>query len=232
MDRLQPAYVLTRRPYSNTSLIVELFTLDFGRIAAISKGARGQAGKRGGFLQSFTPLELSWSGRGEVKTLTKVEAKGPCLLTRGRSLYCGFYLNELLSLLVGREDPHGELFAHYALTLGALSGGDELEPLLRRFEVELLNHIGFGVQLGFSAAGDPVEPCRRYHFAIEQGPIVASDGGGVLGETLLALAGVCEFNRTSIVESRQLMRRVLNHYLGGRPLKSRELFRSLYGGGR
>ena len=108
--------------------------------------------------------------------------------------------------------------------MGQLACNTEFEPLLRRFEVELLNSIGFGVQLDITAEGDAVETDQKYHFAIEHGPVEATDGS-VTGKTLLALAGEVEFDLASIVESRKLMRRVLNHYLGGRPLKSRELFR-------
>ena len=230
MDRLQPAYVLLKRPYSNTSLLLELFTPDFGRLAVIAKGARGKAGRHGGFLQPFVPLDVTWSGRGEVKTLLKSEAKGRSLLSRGRKLFCGFYLNELLTRLMQREDPHADLFEHYVVTLVALASTDEMEPLLRRFEVALLESIGYGMQLLAGREGEPVMPELQYHYAIEQGPLRtgADDASGISGETLLALAGKRSFTLESSTEGRRLMRRVMAHYLGDKPLKSRELFRSLY----
>ena len=232
MDRLQPAYVLLKRPYSNSSLLLELFTPEFGRVAVIAKGARGKAGRYGGYLQPFIPLEVSWRGRGEVKSLLKAEAKGISVIARGRKLYCGFYLNELLTRLMQREDPHAELFTHYALTLNALSSAEQLEPLLRRFEVALLESIGFGMQLEITADGEPVMKNLRYHCAVEHAPVIAAsvDATGFSGETLLALAGELSFSEKTITESRHLMRQVITHYLGGKPLKSRELFRSLYGG--
>lgn len=231
MDHLQPAFILARRPYSNTSLLLELFTERQGRLAVIAKGARVAAGKGGGYLQPFVPLEVAWKGRGEVRTLTKSESTGPGLLTQGKPLYCGFYLNELVNRLTPRDDPHPRLFQHYSATLRALAVDTAFEPLLRRFEVGLLEDIGYGMQLCHCPSGEPVSGELRYHYPSEEGPVRADDpeSGGLRGDTLLALAGERPFTDEAVREARALMRRVLSRYLGESPLKSRELFRSLYG---
>jgi len=230
MDHLQPAFILARRPYSNTSLLLEIFTQGHGRLAVIAKGARASAGKGGGFLQPFVPLELTWTGRGEVRTLMKSESTGQGILTEGRRLYCGFYLNELLSRLTPRDDSHPGLFHLYDATLRALATTEEFEPLLRRFEVGLLEDLGYGMQLTHCPDGEPVREELRYLCSFEEGPIKAIPGGksGLAGDTLLALAGLMPFTAGAAREARLFMRQVLARYLGERPLKSRELFRSLY----
>ncbi|MBU0499499.1 MAG: DNA repair protein RecO [Gammaproteobacteria bacterium] len=230
MDRLQPAYILARRLYSNTSLLLEFFTPGHGRLAAIAKGARTSAGKGGGFLQPFVPLEIIWKGRGEVRTLSKAESTGQGILTEGKRLYCGFYLNELLSRLIPRDDPHPELFHLYDASLRAIAATEAFEPLLRRFEAGLLEGMGYGMQWTHCTGGEPVRPELRYHYALEEGPVRAADGA-LSGSTLLALAGMGGFSPDATREARLLMRRALARYLGDKPLKSRELFRSVYGQG-
>lgn len=230
MDRLQPAYILARRPYSNTSLLLEFFTPDHGCLAAIAKGARASAGKGGGFLQPFVPLEITWKGRGEVRTLGKAESGGQGILTEGKRLYCGFYLNELLSRLIPRDDPHPDLFHLYDASLRALAGTEAFEPILRRFEVGLLEGMGYGMQLIHCPDGEPVRAELRYHYEPEGGPVRAADGA-LGGSTLLALAGAVAFTPETTREARLLMRRALAPYLGDRSLKSRDLFRSVFGRG-
>jgi DNA repair protein RecO (recombination protein O) len=232
MDQLESAFILVSRDYSNTSLLLELFTPHHGRLGVISKGARQRAGKGGGHLQPFIPLEVQWRGRGEIKTLTGAEAQGVALLIKGRQLYCGFYLNELLMRLTQREDPHPQLFRHYSDALCALSQCENPEPVLRRFEVDLLESLGYGVSLSHTHEGEPVRPELGYHYHLERGAVLAlpNSQGILAGRTLLALAGCGPFCEQGLRQSRQLMRRILAQYLGDRPLKSRELFRSLYAG--
>lgn len=223
---LSPGYLLHHRPYGNTSLLVECFTAAQGRFPAIAKGAR--SGRSRGTLQPFRPLLLAALGRGEVRTLAQWEPDQAIPPLEGEALYCGFYLNELLMRLLGRDDPHPGLFLRYHRTLVGLANRQETEPLLRRFEVELLAELGYGLLLEQEAdGGEPVEPGRRYRFRLEQGPQAAglNEPGALAGSTLLALAGRIPFEGEGLREARDLMRRVLRHYLGERPLKSRELFR-------
>src|SRR5512138_566209 len=106
---LQPAYLLHRRPYRETSLLIEAFTAGSGRIALIAKGARGGRKGNAAILQPFQPLLISWTQRGEVGTLTAVEPREQALALHGTTLFSGFYLNELLMRLLARNDPHPEL---------------------------------------------------------------------------------------------------------------------------
>jgi len=224
---LQPAYILHRRNYGNSSLLLECFTPAGGRFPAIARGASARFSKGASMPQPFQPFWLKLAGRGEVRTLAACEAAaGPAPL-QGERLYCAFYLNELLLRLLPRDDPHALLFDRYAQTLTELSDGVAAD-LLRRFEVALLQALGYGAPLHLEASGGrPVMAEARYHYHLEEGPIRNEPPAGaeVSGATLLALAGERPFDDLCRREARALMRRLIDHYLGGRPLKSRELFR-------
>src|SRR6187455_1294129 len=109
----QPAYVLHTYAYRETSLIVEAFTAEYGRVALVARGAKRPRSEMRGLLQGFQPLLLSWSGANELKTLQKAEWRGGMPLPGGSALLCGFYLNELLLKLLAREDAHPQLYASY-----------------------------------------------------------------------------------------------------------------------
>ena len=113
----QPAFVLHTYPFRETSLIVEVFSRDFGRVALLARGARRPRSVLRGLLLAFQPLELAWAGKGEVQTLMKAEWQGGQPLLAGKALLCAYYLNELLMQLLPREDAHPRLFSVYAETL-------------------------------------------------------------------------------------------------------------------
>ncbi len=165
----QPAYVLCRYPYSETSLIVEVFARDFGRMALLARGARRPRSELRGLLLEFQPLELGWSGKGEVKTLMKAEWQGGLPPPAGRALFCAYYLNELLLKLLPREDAHEGLFAVYADTLERFSAGVS-EADLRRFEHALLAELGYGLTLTRDVAGEAIDGDAWYAYQIERGP--------------------------------------------------------------
>lgn len=224
---MQPAYVLHCRPYANTSLLVECLTLSHGRFPAIAKGVKRGRSAAPGILQPFSPLLVRWSGRGEVKTLISYEAAAPSYALQGKVLYCGLYINELLVRLLHRDDPHERLFGLYGSTLAQLANGEPVEPILRHFEVELLEQLGFGLVLDRNAEdGSPLKPEQRYHYQIERGPVpcVVDDPAGYTGATLIGLRNGVLMDRRLLKEARALTRFVLGYYLGDRPLKSRELF--------
>ena len=228
--QLHPCFVLHRRDYSDTSLLVEVFARDFGRFPAIAKGAKRSRSTGAALLQPFRPLWLSWGGRGEVRTLHRMEAVGPAPVLAGKTLVCGFYLNELLVRLLGRDDPHEALFAHYHDALGRLAGDEDFEAVLRRFELQLLAEIGYALLLDREAdSGLPVRRDRRYRYEPERGPVALEPSDhepfAIAGETLLRLAAEQIPAGQGAREARYLLRRVLACYLGDKPLKSRELFR-------
>ena len=231
LPSLQPAFVLHRRDYRNTSLLLELFALHAGRLPVIAKGAKAARGGRSALLQPFRPLLVGLAGRGEIRTLTQVEAEGQAFELPGRLLYCGFYLNELLMRLLGRHDPHPDLFGHYLQTLGSLAAGEALDASLRDFEVQMLTALGYALSLTHdSESGEPVRNEAVYEYILEQGPIgvagpVDANRMRVHGRTLLSLHNRQAMDQETLAEAKGLMRRVLAFHLGDKPLKSRELFR-------
>lgn len=227
-DRLEQAFVLHRRDYANTSLLIEVFSGPHGRFPAIAKGAKRGRSPAATLLQPFTPLWLSWSGRGEVRTLARVEPAGNALRLPGKALLCGFYLNELLMRLLGRNDPHEDLFAFYHAAVTRLAQGTDLDGPLRQFELRLLQDTGYALELGREWDTHlAVTAGRRYIYEAERGfraPIEGEEGLLLAGETLLALAADAPLAGVLAREARALMRAALAPHLGSRPLRSRELF--------
>ena len=240
---LQSSYVLHRRAYRDSSLLVELFTPQFGRVGVIARGARQPKSRLHGVLQPFRPLLLSWSGSGELPGLTGGEADGAVPWLMGQALVGGFYVNELLMRLLHRFDPHPDLYAVYHRTvhalgeIGQMSGTDaasslKLERSLRLFEKHLLEEIGYGLVLEHDAdEGRPIEAQQMYVYHLMQGPVRLSGGGGTMpdrltirGQSLLDLARGSLEDGDSLREAKRLMRAALAAQLGERPLASRRLF--------
>jgi len=230
----QPAWVLHALPWRETSLIVEVFARDYGRVALVAKGARRPLSSLRGVLMAFQPLLLDWSGGGEIKTLARAEWRGGQALITGRALLCAYYVNELVLKLAAREDAHPGLFDAYEAAMSALASGEALPPLLRRFEVALLRELGWGLVLDGDVEERPFQPAAPYVYVIEHGPCATNGGASeregvpVSGQTLLDLdAG--DFSRAAtLAESRRLLRAAIDHHLGGKPLQSRRVFRELH----
>lgn len=230
----QPAYVLHSYPYSETSLVVDVFARAYGRVPLLARGARRPRSALRGLLMAFQPLELGWFGGGEVKTLAKAEWLGGVPLLSGRCLMLGYYMNELLVKLLPREDAHGALFDAYAAALQALAGGAADAPELRRFEKTLLKELGYGLTLDRDAeSGETVDAEARYAFQIERGPVRKVGAGDtastlnsatICGKSLLDMAADDYADPRTRAESKLLMRQLIAHYLAGKPLQSRRVF--------
>ena len=228
----QLAWVLHAYPYSETSLIVDVFSRDHGRLPLMARGARRPRSALRGVLQAFQPIELGWFGGGEVRTLAKAEWIGGMPLLAGQGLMLGYYLNELLLKLLPREDAHPALFAAYAECLQALARGPVHtghEARLRLFEKALLRELGYGLALERDAySGEPVQAGRRYQYLIERGPVLAQPDAEpracVIGKTLLDLAHDDCSDSQTLSESKSLMRMLINHHLAGAALQSRRVF--------
>lgn len=228
----QSAFVLHAYPYKETSLIVEAFARDFGRVGLVAKGARRPRSEARGLLQAFQPLLVSWAGATELKTLIDVEWRGGVPLPAGRALLSAFYLNELLLKMLAREDAHPALWDEYETALHALAGDPSAiaqAAILRRFEVRLLAELGYAMTLTHEPeGGGPVDAATRYHYAFDRGPqrYVAEPGirwPVVQGATLLALAGRQQHDSETAAEAKRLMRDVLDHHLESRRIESRRI---------
>ncbi len=229
MEGWQRAFVLHSRPYSETSMLLDLFSESDGRVRVLAKGARARRSQLKGTLQPFTPLLVRWTGRGEVKTLTKAEAVSLALPLSGITLYCGFYVNELLSRVLEQEFPLSELFFDYLNCLQTLAAENSSpEPVLRRFELALLGHLGYGVDfLHCAGSGEPVTDAMTYSYREEKGFIASLVTGqrSFIGRQLRALWERDFPDADTLRAAKRFTRIALKPYLGGKPLKSTELFR-------
>jgi len=229
----RPAFVLHAWPYKETSLIVEAFAQDEGRVAMVARGAKRPRSELHGVLQAFQPVALSWSGAGELKTLVRAEWRGGMPLPSGSALLCGFYLNELLLKLLPREDPHPRLYAAYRDALADLAAGAAQAPVLRRFELALMAELGYALQLAADAdSGEPIDPDARYHYAFDRGAQLRAPPPGVRwppvrGATLLALAAGRFDDAATASEAKRLMREIIDHHLEARTIMSRKVVRDL-----
>lgn len=226
---LQPAYVLHRRPYRETSCLLELFTPEYGRITAIAKGVRKPRSATQGLLEPFYPLVVSWYGKGELMTLIHVEAQGAAAQLRGECLFAGFYLNELLVSLLEKWDPHPRLFVQYEQALAALQTETLEEPSLRSFEKALLEELGYGVlPTSDTALQNSFVESRYYRFIPEQGFVLQEAGSAssqlFSGKSLIAIAREEWHDDDVLRDAKRLTRLVLAPLLGARPLYSRKLF--------
>jgi DNA repair protein RecO (recombination protein O) len=225
----QAAFVLHARPYRETSLILEIFSHDHGRLGAIAKGARNPKSRQRALLLPFTPLLLSWSGKGELALLTGAEAVGPARELSGQNRYAAYYLNELILRLLHRHDAHPELFDCYAATLAKLHDDDLIQDGLRIFEKRLLAGIGYAMILDHdTVSGQPLEPERLYQYLPERGPELSTNdrmtGHCLLGRSMLELDREHFSSARSRHEARRLTRFLIDKQTVERSLRSRQVF--------
>jgi len=223
----QPAFIIHRRPYRETSALVDLFTRDFGRVGAVHRGARGK--KTVSPIQPMQPLLVDWSGRGDLKSINSAErvASNPALT--GERLYSALYVNELLLRLLPPFDPHPELFEFYTRLLPSIALAEDIERVLREFELSLLSALGYAAELTrVAGTGDEPDPDGLYVYTPGLGlqPAIGTVGTQVSGSTLIAIAAGDLTDKETRRTAKFLMRACLTALLGGRPLASRELFLS------
>ena len=234
LEQQEPAYVIHRRPWRETSLMVDVFTLNHGRLSLIARGANSARSPLKAQLQPFQPLVLSWVGRGELKTLTEVDPRSAPALHRTASIYSGLYLNELLQRVLPVADPYPTLFAAYIEAMATLSEAEDIEPVLRRFERAFAEALGYDFAWDRATdTGQAVEAGQSYCYDPEQG-IMAVPGQGVRlqrlpGDVLLALAAGDIQSPACRRMAKRVMRVLTDYLLQGRPLNSRSLFTHLRG---
>ena len=220
----QPAYVLHARAYRETSLLLECLTREHGRLGVVARGVRGERARlKRAQLEPFQPLALDLLLRGELATLTAVDAVGTPQRLAGDAGLAGLYLNELVVRLTARQDPLPPLFDAYAHTLARLAGGESLAWSLRRFERDLLEAIGYGLQLQHDAeTGEPLQPDAHYRYEVEQGAVRCAAGAAraMRGADLLALAQDHMPASGGLKSLRDMVREVIRFHLGGGELRA------------
>lgn len=226
---LAPAYVLHQYVYRDSSRIVELFTAEHGRLSVFARGLGAPRSPLKSVLRPFQRLLVSWTQRGDAGQLVAAEVDGEVTRLATAHLMSGFYLNELILRLTQRGDPHPEVFLSYASCITALAGGAAEEPALRRFEKRLLEDLGYGLELGRTDAGEPLDPEGFYRFAAQRGPVrcVAETPGAVYGRSLADLKAESFEDERTLRDAKRVLRAALDVCLEGRPLKTREVLRAL-----
>jgi DNA repair protein RecO (recombination protein O) len=248
---LHEGFLLHSLPYSETSLIVELFTREHGRITAIAKGAKRKGSALRSVLMPFQPIEISLSGKSELRTLTHAEWLGGLAMPVGDALICGFYMNELLIKLLAKEDPHESIFNAYFQCLSSIAedslSGEKLDTSLRAFEWQLLREIGYAPDLNIDQSGDQFDMQRDYRWVAGRGfyaeGFQVNDQDAltrVQGKTIAALAALLSagpsvdaakmlLSDVSVrMQAKRLTRSVLNHALDGQRLNSRQILIDLH----
>lgn len=232
------ALVLHTYPYSETSLIVEVFTRHFGRIGLLAKGAKRPRSVLRGTLHAFQPLTIAWLGKNDLRTLASADWQAALPQLTGIGLICGFYLNELILKLLRRDDPHEKLFDYYMEAIIQLrqikmegQHNASINPLLRRFELHLLRELGYAVSLDYDAdLGTQIIASKSYEYINDHGPVVAKPNSTRFkfsGQTLIDMAQNNYSNPTVLIESKQIMRQLISHYLDDQPLHTRQLIKDL-----
>lgn len=232
----QPAFIIHTRPYTETSLIVEVFSPDYGRIGLLSKGARNPKNHKRGILQPFQPLLLNWIGKGELPILSSVEQGKGLLHFDYKSRVCGFYINELVYKLLQRRDPHPQLYMAYAELMQTLNAcslkNKERELGLRLFEKKLLTEIGYGLILDRDVdQGELINPELVYRYVPERGPEVYRSEMYTAASSPLIVSGMVLHcidrnqypNEQIMQQAKQFMRYILQTLLGGKTIHSRRL---------
>jgi len=230
---LEPAFLLHHYPWRESSRIVELFTRGHGRVSVFARAARRGNSTLPASLQPFGELLVSWSARGEAGQLTGAERGGATTVLAGDRLMSGFYVNELLIRLLPRHDPHPALYDAYARVVAGL-GDSAVDPArgLRIFEKRLLEELGWGLDLGHEVgSGAPIEPQRAYRYRLDGGAEVvegvAEDQFVFAGDSLLSLGCERLDDPRHLADARRLLRAALDQCLDGRPLRTREVMRSM-----
>ncbi|MFT5879293.1 MAG: DNA repair protein RecO (recombination protein O) [Moritella sp.] len=225
---LQNAFVLHSRPFKESSLLIDIFTVNDGRISLVARAGRGRKNSQSAILQPFTLLNIAFVGRSGLKSMRQVEAVSNTLPLTGRRLFASFYLNELLYRLLANELPYPALFSRYQDALLALAKQAPMEPLLREFELDLMQCLGNIGSLSYCADTMlPVHPERMYKYVTNVGVVssiykVAVDNS-FWGKDLLAFEQR-QFDDENLLAAKRFCRQILLPYLGNKPLKSRELF--------
>lgn len=227
----QPAYVLHRRAFRETSAIVELLTRDFGRVAGVVRGVKG-GGRQRMSIEPFTKIEVAWRGRGQMVTVIGSEAVQATHLT-GDALFAGLYVNELLIKTLQPQEPAESVFRHYGTALTALAADDDLEPALRRFEKGLLDELGYGMVFDVDIkTGLPIEADKVYRAVDGEGFHETGNGGTATTEHETTLTGAeitaignGDFTgRRARAGAKLVLRRALRQRLAGKRLNTRQLF--------
>ncbi len=223
----QPAWLLHHRPFRDTSKILDIISRDYGRLSLVARGSRTANSKLKGYLRPFLPLQMSWFIRSDLGTLTGAEMNGSPISLSGDALLSAYYINELLLNLLHKHDPQADIFAAYQKTIEALNRHSDVAAVLRRFEMELLRLLGYGLNLDHDTQSDAeLDANRSYEYRIELGPVAVTGGEGPMiftGTELIAIREQAFSEPQVLKNANRLLRQVIAWHLNGKELKSRKV---------
>ncbi len=228
-SQLEPAYILHHRKYGETSLLLDVFSKEHGRISLLAKGARRNRKQQSIAFDLYQQYLMSWIAKTDLGTLTDIEPGQTSFNLKNKQVFCGFYMNELIINLLHRHEPHPDLFAAYELTLSELNQDKAEDIVLRYFEKRLLQILGYGLVLDCDVlTGEPIDADASYFYEFELGPASKSSRPDsaftITGKTLLELDREQLIDKEQIQEARNLLRAILSRQLGNKKLASRDLY--------
>tara|TARA_R110001592_G_scaffold91754_3_gene268243 strand:- start:32498 stop:33256 length:759 start_codon:yes stop_codon:yes gene_type:complete len=241
MDQ-EAVYILNRRVYKESSLLLDVFSPNYGRLSIVANGVLKSKKGWSAILQVFQPLLMTWSGKSSLKNLVSVDAPSPPMLLQSRRLFSAYYLNELLIKLMPQDQAtttsFAPIFINYAKSLQDLSSIVDIEIPLREFEYQLLNDLGVFPDITHDTFGKIIQAERWYQYDSNVGfkPVIVSDShvqftnsAYLLGDNIIKLdcfsSDMCE-DKQFMLQLKKLMRVLIHDLLGGQELKSRALFQS------
>jgi len=228
---LTPCYILHRRDYSETSLILEVFSREHGRINLIAKGAKRNKKQQSSNFNLYQQYNISWVAKSELGTLTDIEFVASSRSLKPEQMMTGFYMNEIMLRLLHKHEPHPELFDSYDISINELISGASEQIILRYYEKTLLQSLGYGVILDHEVeTGESLNKDEDYFYKFDYGPVSTSEtrdsGITISGKTLLELDNEILSEQKNINEAKALLRTILDQHLGDKPLASKSLYQS------
>lgn len=228
---LTPCYILHRRDYSESSLILDVFSREHGRISLIAKGAKRNKKRQGINNSLYQKYNMAWLAKSELGTLTDIELLSLSNSLKPEVMMTGFYMNEIMLRLLHKHESHPELFDSYDTAINRLLDNEPEQIVLRYYEKTLLQSLGYGVILEHEAqTGEALDAEKEYYYQLDSGPCyyVVDNGLGIniSGKTLLELNAENLSDVKNINEAKKLLRLILNQHLGEKPLASRELYQA------
>ena len=216
---------------------MRIFSQNYGRVDLIAKGSKRPKSKFRSYLQPFLPLQLSWSGKSQLKTLRQAEIHGQYLARiQGKYLFSAYYLNELILSFLRMEDPYPNLFALYTSTLHDFSESKPIEPSLRQFEILMLSEIGYAINFTTEAhSQNPIETDMDYVFVVEKGFVSKQnqnpDSYGIKGHAIKAINEGNFSDQETLIAAKKILRLSIHYHLDGKELKSKKVFKAIEGQG-
>ena len=229
----EPSYMMHQMAYSETSQIVRIFSQNYGRVDLIAKGSKRPKSKFRSYLQPFLPLQLSWSGKSQLKTLRQAEIHGQYLARiQGKYLFSAYYLNELILSFLRMEDPYPNLFALYTSTLNDFSESKPIEPSLRQFEILMLSEIGYAINFTTEAhSQNPIKTDSEYVFLVEKGFVSKQDQNPdsfrIKGQAIKAINEGNFSDQETSIAAKKILRLSIHYHLDGKELKSKKVFKAI-----